>query len=143
MEQVNTDNTPSSTLIPRIQALLRLASNLIKLLDDMIQESNFRADLAPHRQWLEDAKTNIERYREGLREGSLEGDALKVSLWSGQLFSSYKYISDVAIPSRSQDRMIALAVEINRVARSIYGDIKKFDPSTVKAMNEALQGFKE
>jgi hypothetical protein len=141
MEPLNKGDSPSLTLVPRIKALLQLASDLIDVFDDMIQESNFKPDLARHRQWIEDAKSHIEQYRDGLLKAALDGNARKVSFWSSQLFSSYKYISDVERPSRSQDKMVAVAGEIDHVARSIFGDIRTFNPNSLATMNAALQGF--
>jgi Zn-dependent M16 (insulinase) family peptidase len=143
MEQLNADDTHSRTLVTRIKLLLQLASDLITVFDDMLQESNFKPDLARRRQWIEDAKANIKQYREGLWMAASEADARKVSLWSSQLFQSYKQISDVAIPTRSQNKMLTVAGEIDDAGRSIFGDIDVFDPKNLEIMNAALQDFKE
>jgi hypothetical protein len=117
MEQLNADDTHSRTLVTRIKLLLQLASDLIK--------------------------ANIKQYRQGLWMAASEADARKVSLWSSQLFQSYKQISDVAIPTRSQNKMLTVAGEIDDAGRSIFGDIDVFDPKNLEIMNAALQDFKE
>jgi hypothetical protein len=37
--------------------------------------------------------------------------------------------------------MVAVAGEIDHVARSIFGDIRTFNPNSLATMNAALQGF--
>jgi len=109
----------------------------------MIHESNFKPELTPHRRWMEDAKSNMEKYRGGLLKAAAGGDVSKVSFWSSNFFSAYKYFSDIILPSRSANTMLVLAGEINDTARGIYLDIDTFDPQNVAAVAAALEGFQE
>jgi hypothetical protein len=143
MEQINANDTPARTLMPRIKVLLQLASDLIDVFDSMLEESNFEPDLALHRQWLEDAKANIQQYREGLLTAALARDVRKVSFWSSQLFTADRYLRDVILPSRNEARMLTVAGEIDDAGRSIYRDIDVFDPVNLETMKAALEGFEE
>jgi hypothetical protein len=141
MEQLNSDDTPIRTLVPRIKALLQLASDLTEIFDDMLQESSFKPELANSRTLIERSRTNIENFRMGLAKAARDRDVSKVAFWSENFFSAYRYLSDLNLSSRSENKMLAVATRIDNLGRSIYGDIDRFDPKNLETMQAALRDF--